>query len=519
MLVDDLDTNLLVLKHLLESLEVELIEAKSGKAALSKAAQQDNLALAILDVHLGDMDGFEVATQLREDPRHQHVPIIFVSAVHQEQLHILKGYKAGAIDYITKPIVPYILLSKVRIFLQMWQLREDLDQSRAAAQAAAEAKDRFLSTMSHEIRTPMNGVLGVAELLNQTALDDKQKHYVDTILQSGGLLLTILNDILDIAKLEAGKVKLENICFDLRQLCDEVLALLGPNRKNPQVKLELDYPTEQARHFYGDPARIRQILFNLVGNALKFTHKGKVNLAVVLTKSQSDLCEVKLIVEDSGIGIEPDRAARLFQPFNQADVSIARQYGGTGLGLAICNNLTELMGGHLSLQSAPGKGSAFTVTLPLLIASATLPDSAHEHEPGCTVDYFDGHVLLAEDTEINQMVAVSMLEQLGLTVSVAKDGAEAVEVWRHNKPDLILMDCAMPTMNGFDACRTIRAEEADHLRVPVIALTADATSDNEKLCLAAGMDGVITKPFNLNALASRLKPWLSARDHCRKVGL
>lgn len=500
----------MVLKHLLDSFDVDLVEASNGRSAIEKAGELSSLALIILDVHLGDIDGFEVASLLREQPRTRHVPIIFVSAVHQEQSHILKGYKAGAIDYITKPIIPYILLSKVRIFLELWRLRADLDSARHTAQTAAQAKDRFLSTMSHEIRTPMNGVIGIAELLSQTHLDKTQQRYVDTIVKSGELLLTILNDILDIAKLEAGKVMLEHISFDLKQLCDEVLTLLSPNRYNDNVSLSFDYPENEPCNFYGDPARIRQILFNLIGNALKFTENGFVKLHVHLSKSQSELCHVSLEIEDSGIGIEQDKIDKLFKPFSQADASISRQYGGTGLGLAICKNLTYLMGGELTMQSTPHVGSKFTVKLPLLIATQTEPEACKERQNRLKTS-FVGHVLLAEDTQINQMVAVSMLEQLGLSVSIAEDGLQAVELWRHVKPNLILMDCAMPVMNGYDACRMIREEEDKDARVPIVALTADATEDNKKLCLEAGMDLVMTKPFSIGVLASNLESFVEQR--------
>lgn len=507
LIVDDLKSNRLVLSHLLASFEAKIIEANCGKDALKLTEESSNLALVILDVHLPDIDGFEIASLIRKDQKHRHVPIIFVSGVHNDAEHVLKGYKAGAIDYITKPIVPYILLSKVRIFLELWQLRHDLDTARKSAQSAAAAKGRFLSTMSHEIRTPMNGVIGVAELLSHTKLDNTQKQHVDTILTSGELLLTIINDILDIAKLEAGKVDLEHISFNLHRLCDEVLVLLKSNIRSNEVELELDYGCIQDQWFYGDPARIRQVLFNLIGNALKFTEKGLVQLSVTSTKSQSDLCSIHLEVSDTGVGIDEQKLKTLFTPFTQADASVSRTYGGTGLGLAICKNLTNLMSGNIEATSSPGIGSTFTVTLPLLIASKQTAEQA-KAKAAAPLQKFNGHILLAEDTQINQMVAVSMLEKLGLSVSVANNGQEAVKLFQQKPPSLVLMDCGMPVMDGYEATRQIRALEQANQHTPILALTADATQENSEWCIESGMDEVLTKPFSLSILSESLAKWL-----------
>ena len=241
LVVDDVAANRLALKKLLQKVDAHIIEASSGNEALVKAVQQNHLALILLDVQMPEMDGYEVAQFLREEPQTRHIPIIFVTAVYRDEQHMLKGYSSGAVDYISKPIIPEILMSKVQIFLELWQLRADLEQANEIAQAAAAAKNQFLSTMSHEIRTPMNGVLGVAELLAATELDNTQQQYVETILNSGELLLTILNDILDFTKLEAGKVTLETIPFDLKALGDEVLQLLTAYGKNTKVAVKFEY--------------------------------------------------------------------------------------------------------------------------------------------------------------------------------------------------------------------------------------------------------------------------------------
>lgn len=521
LVVDDVSANRLALKRLLNKTNADIIEASSGNEALAIAVQHHNLAVILLDVQMPEMDGYEVAQFLREEPQTRHIPIIFVTAVHRDEQHMLKGYSSGAVDYISKPIIPEILMSKVQIFLELWQMRADLEQANEKAQEAVKAKNQFLSTMSHEIRTPMNGVLGVAELLAGTELDEEQQKYVKTILNSGELLLTILNDILDFSKLEAGKVRLEQITFDLKKVCEEVLQLLSAYGKNAALEIKFDYPANSPTQFIGDPARIRQILFNLVGNAIKFTPKGYVRLQVAI-KNNKHQHHIQMMVEDTGKGISLEEQNHLFKFFSQANVSISRQFGGTGLGLAICQQLCQLMNGQISVNSTLGVGSTFEVNLPLLIAeqkAVEQPSPTNEDEKSKKLRKFNKKLLLVEDTKVNQMVAFSMLKKLGMETVMADDGQQAIDRYLEQPFDLIFMDCNMPVMDGFEATRQIRAIEAQdneknhsQVHIPIVALTANATFENSRLCEQAGMDSVATKPFSLSDLEQILSQYFQPNE-------
>jgi len=385
----------------------------------------------------------------------------------------------------------------------------ELNQAMQLAKKSAIAKSQFLATMSHEIRTPMNGVLGMTQLLETTKLDKTQVNYVQSILSSGKLLLSIINDILDFSKLEENKVQLESICFDLKKLSTEVLKLLETKSDEKGLILKLDYSDDVQKYFKGDPSRLSQILFNLIGNAIKFTEKGHVKLSVHCISFDSKYSKLRIEIEDTGLGIEKDKQDNLFQSFTQADNSTTRNFGGTGLGLAISKQLVSLMGGEIAVESQYGKGSIFFFIITLPVANESEQYIQNNKEKKLITDSkFVGHVLLVEDVLINQKIAEAMLKQMGLTCDVASDGDEAVEMWRKNTYDLIFMDCRMPNMDGYEATQIIRSEEVVNEHIPVLALTANATKEDRETCIASGMDEVILKPFQASDLSSALSEWL-----------
>ncbi|MDH3858597.1 MAG: ATP-binding protein [Gammaproteobacteria bacterium] len=532
--------------------------------------------------------------------------------------------------------------------------REQFAAAREKAESASEAKSQFLATMTHELRTPMNGVLGMSELLSATKMSDKQQEYVQIILDSSESLLTIINDILDFSRLEAGKVGLEKIPFDLEQSAYDVMALLAPRCQNKPMQLILDYAPNLPRHFIGDPARIRQIFFNLIGNASKFTEQGYIQVSVSVEVDDGNTGNISIHVEDTGIGIAQEKAGRLFHSFTQADSSTTRKYGGTGLGLTITRELVTLMGGHIELDSAPGKGSVFTVFFPLELADEgdqiPLPDEALKHvmlfEPNsiyCELiidrlarinveasvvdnareiksrllvceehdvakqlvivsqealldknndwsEFSDGslrnpiswivlgngiedseklktstqhlqgyttfmqkpftnyqfyyalntsisqpeagtetraqvpddedatdftlsmvskgNILLVEDNIANQKFASFLLTKMGYNADIAEDGQEAIRLWREKNYQLILMDCLMPTMDGYQSTLKIRREEQPNARIPIIALTANASETDRQKCRQSGMDEVLTKPYRRHELEEVLDRWL-----------
>jgi TMAO reductase system sensor TorS len=399
----------------------------------------------------------------------------------------------------------------LRLRFEIVRVSEEREHARAAAEAASLAKSQFLANMSHEIRTPMNGIVGMAELLAATQLDERQRRYLEAVHRSAASLVDLINDVLDLSKVEAGHEELHLADFDLRATLEEIVELPRERARARHIALELEVPRELPDVLRGDALRLRQILTNLVGNAIKFTERGRVRVSATFAEP-GDTPLVRFTVEDTGIGLTAEQISRIFDAFTQADVSHARKYGGTGLGLAISRKLVELMGGEIGVTSRPGKGSTFwfTARFDRAIAHARVSPSTKSGELAALA----GHVLLVEDNELNCEVARGMLEALGLRVSIAADGVEAVHAVTHRQFDLVLMDCQMPEVDGFEATRRIRtqAAAANSARIPIVALTANAGHGDRERCLAAGMDAYLAKPFRTAELHAAIRPWLAIRD-------
>ena len=513
LIVDDLLENLIGLEAILEDFDCDLIRAFSGEEAL-KHSLKDDFALVILDVQMPGMNGYETLEMMRQRKKTKYLPVIFVSAIHQSDLYIIKGISSGAVDFIPKPIIPDILKGKVQVFLDLYLQRKKMDIllaemeetnlnlkiAKAKAENATRTKSMFLANMTHEIRTPLNGVIGLSKLLQKTPLNNDQQELVNIIITSGENLFQIVNDILDFSKIESGQIQLENIDFDINSLLKNVYQLMKFRADEKGVSFKYSIAPEIPLMLNGDPLRISQIVMNLVNNAIKFTHQGFVEIHVELVDKIGDSVRILFRINDSGIGITDEGMLMLFKEFSQSDSSTSRKYGGTGLGLAISKNLVSLMGGEIGVKSQIHEGSEFWFRLQLREAKNEVTDANSKPEPIPK----KLKILLAEDNIINQLVAKLTLKQYGLDCDVSNNGQEAYELYLKSNYDLVLMDMQMPEVDGLQATAMIRAFEKENTKrnqVYIVALTANAMAEDKQRCLLAGMNNFMSKPFTEKELS------------------
>ncbi|MEO7215257.1 response regulator [Mucilaginibacter sp.] len=627
LIVDDREENIVALEALLKRNDIRLFTTTSPNDAL-KIAWENHISIALVDVQMPEMDGFELVEMLKSNPRTRDIMVIFVTAISKESKYAVKGFGAGAVDYLYKPLDPYITSAKVDSFIQLARQQDEIKaknieledyavvvknsadlicsvyattlriktvnpavekilgyrqsevlnssildlaidadkdafkkklseiikdnlqfsvfefqfntfdkrtiwvdcrvsyrnkvlfmnisdctpqksyeqqliKSKEAAEYGKKVKEIFLANMSHELRTPVNGIIGLSNLLRKTGVTTQQSNLLDMLETSSRSLLGVINDVLDISKIEAGKFNIIRSPHNLRNIIESVHGLLKFSADQKSIEFELEIDKEVPEVLLIDSLRINQILMNLLSNAIKFTDRGTVKLKVALLQKIGDKVQLKFSVEDSGIGIPADRLSRIFESFEQAEDDTASKYGGTGLGLTIVKKLVELKGGELTVSSRIGKGSVFNFTNWFEIAK--MP----EHKavkPAEALTSFEGlNILVAEDNMINQFMLVKMLKDWKVNVMVADNGTNALEKFKAHDYDLVLMDTHMPGLNGYETARAIRMEFTEPKRsVPIISLSAAAYEHEHKEAIAAGMNDVLPKPFEPQELHSKI---------------
>nr|WP_294946511.1 response regulator [uncultured Mucilaginibacter sp.] len=627
LIVDDREENIVALEALLSRNDIRLFTTTSPNDAL-KIAWENHISIALVDVQMPEINGFELVEMLKSNPRTKDIMVIFVTAISKESKYAVKGFGAGAVDYLYKPLDPYITSAKVDAFIQLARYQQEIKgknieleeysivvrnsadiitsvdaatfriktinpavekilgyrqaevlgksivdfaieadrvgfkkklgevirenrqfssfefqfntfdkssvwvdcrisyrnkvlfmnisdctpqksyeqqliKSKEAAEYGKKVKETFLANMSHELRTPVNGIIGLSNLLRKTGVTEKQAGLLDMLETSSRSLLGVINDVLDISKIEAGKFNIVRSPSSVRNIIQSVHGLLqfSADEKDIEFKLEIDDDVPEALLI--DSLRINQILMNLLSNAIKFTDRGMVKLTVSVLQKTDDKIKLKFSVEDTGIGIPTDRLSKIFDSFEQAEENTATKYGGTGLGLAIVKKLVELKGGELTVSSQLGKGSVFCVINWFEIAKMPQHKAV---KPVKSLPPFVGlSVLVAEDNMINQFMLVKMLKDWNVTVMVADNGNSTLEKFREGDYGLILMDTHMPGLNGYQTARSIRMDFDEPKRsVPIISLSAAAYEHEHKEAISAGMNDVLPKPFEPHELHSKI---------------
>ena len=508
LIIDDMEVNRYTFGRLLGHAGYEIKEAATIATGMHILAS-GKIDLLILDVQLPDGNGFDTCANIKGDPMLAAIPILMTSASFVEARDKALGLDQGADGYLTTPIDALELIATAKSLLRIRVAEQKLKEVAEKAEAANNAKTEFLANMSHEIRTPMNAVIGLANILALTPLTKKQQEFISTLQQSAESLMRLINDLLDITKIEENKIELENIPFSMQSLIDRVSDMMASQARQKGIEIIHHIDSSVASFYSGDPQRLFQVLLNLVGNAIKFTSAGSVSIEVSTSSDITPDRHVLVIrVRDTGIGIPQTKLDMIFNKFTQADNSTTRKYGGSGLGLTIARRLIEAMDGTIAVDSEVDKGSVFTISVALkaLDANESAPCIKFTSDNVAPLARGQGKILLVEDHPPNVLVATTLLESFGYHCILAINGVQALAILKEEPIDVVLMDIQMHAMDGYEATRSLRQWEKEHNkpRIPVIAMTAHSLSGDREKCLASGMDDYLSKPINAYELEKAL---------------
>ena len=528
--VDDNPENLNVLKNTMK--ELYMVYPCPSAAAMFDLLEHVQPELILLDVEMPEMNGYEAIKKLKNENKHKEIPVIFLTSMTDAQSE-LEGLSYGAVDYIRKPFVAPLLLQRIRTQLSIQEQQTEIkhlldlkteevkmrEKAEQEAESASQAKGDFLSHMSHEIRSPLNAVIGMINIANEEKTIEGIKVYLEKAGNAAKHVLGVINDILDMSKIEANKLELSDSEFDFPKMMTNIVDVTGIKAQEKHIQIVTDISKDIPSVVICDELRLAQVITNLMTNAIKFTpDNGKVQLNAHKLEEKDDEVTVKIEVADSGIGISPEQQTKLFSAYNQADRTIAKQFGGTGLGLAISKRIIELMQGKIWIESELGKGAKFIFTLKMKkgkqTAAAAAGTSATAPVPSvkATDLHLQGYTILAaEDMDFNREVLSKYLEKTGVTLDYAENGKEAVEKFKVNyeKYCMILMDINMPEMDGDEATSIIRALDIPKAKeIPIVAMTADVFKEDVEKCLSVGMNDHISKPIVPKVIYAKLKQHL-----------
>ncbi|WP_461789764.1 response regulator [Pedobacter sp.] len=522
LIVDDKQENIIALEALLNRNDINIISTTSPNEALRICWEKD-IAIALVDVQMPEMNGFELVEILKNNARTQDILIIFVTAISTEAKYAIKGLSAGAVDYLYKPLDPYITSAKVDSFIQLVrtqreiksknsqleQVQGDLIKAKEDAEQGKRAKENFMANMSHEIRTPINGIIGLVHLLKQEDLKEEVKEIINLLDVSSNSLLGVINDILDLSKIEAGKYKINFAETDIKDLAKTAANLLNVKALEKGISLKLAIDKNVPTYIMADSLRLNQIFMNLLSNAVKFTNEGEVIFKIEALEERANTKLLKFSVTDTGIGISKDNIQTIFQSFEQVENVHTRVYGGTGLGLSIVKKLAELKGGELDVQSELGKGSTFSFTK--WYKTVEKNNEEPVKRPIEQLPTLDGiKILVAEDNSINVFLIVKILNDWKVQTTVVTNGAAALEALEKDHFDLVLMDTYMPVMNGLEAIKKIREGHIPGKEnIPIISFSAGVLDQDKATAKEVGADDIIGKPFKIGVLHEKISALLN----------